>query len=349
MTTSKRPPVRVLVVEDSTVQRAHLVRLLEADRDIQVIGEAADAVEAVNLTAALQPDVVTLDLHIPGGGGQQAIEQIMGQTPTPILVLSARVTNVAAAPAVEALVAGALDAMPKPTTWTQDDESELRRRVRLLRGVTVLRHRRSRLPARTVSGPASSAADAPASCLVVIAASTGGPPALAQLLAGLAGVRAPVLVVQHIHGEFVDGLAAWMRRVTPLEVRIATDGETARPGVVYIAPADTHLHVTHGFRLALHADPPATHRPSADELFCSAAEHVGRSTIGVVLTGMGDDGVKGLLAIRNRGGLTIAQDEATSAVFGMPRAAQVAGAAVQVLPLGAIAKVVVEATRRRRV
>jgi two-component system chemotaxis response regulator CheB len=335
------------VVEDSRVQRAHLVRLLQADGDIEVIGEATDAVEAVNMTAALRPDVVTIDLQIPGGGGQHAIEQIMGHTPTPILVLSAHVATPANAPAVEALVGGALDAMPKPIPWTPEDEADVRRRVRMLSGVTVLRHPRGRLPPRTTAGAPPSTAGG-GSWLIAVAASTGGPPALAQLLSGLAGVRAPVLVVQHIHAEFVDGLAAWMRRVAPLDVRVATHGEQAKPGVVYIGPADTHLRVASGLRLVLDPNPPTTHRPSADELFLSAAEHAGRSAIGVVLTGMGDDGAKGLLAIRNRGGLTIAQDEATSAVFGMPRAAQMAGAAVRVLPLDSIADALVAATQGKR-
>ena len=347
MTTPAKAPLRVVVVEDSKVQRAHLVRVLQADGDIEVVGEAGDAVEAVRLTAELRPDVATIDLDILGGGGQHAIEQIMGETPTPLLVLSAHVSSPANAPAVAALVGGALDAMPKPTTWTAADEAEVRRRVRSLRGVTVLRHPRGRLASRTTTEP-SPPTSGGRSRLVVIAASTGGPAALAQLLAGLAGVSAPVLIVQHIHAQFVDGLAAWMRRVAPLEVRIATHGEQPEPAVVYFGPPDVHLRVAGGLRIILDPKPASMHRPSADQLFLSAAEHAGRSALGVVLTGMGDDGARGLLAIRNRGGLTIAQDEATSAVFGMPRAAEMSGAAVKVLPLAEIAAEIVDATTRRR-
>lgn len=337
--------IRVVVAEDSAVQRAKLVQVLQADGDISVVGEASDAAQAVAMTAALRPDVVTMDLHMPGNG-QHAIEQIMGQTPTPILVLSVLVSSAERAPAVEALVAGALDAIPKPARWTDEAGADVRRRVRTLRGVTVIRHRRRGLPLR--SAPSATAARSASPYVVVIAASTGGPPALAHVLGGLAGVRAPILVVQHIHRDFVDGLATWMRRVAPLEVRVATSGELARAGVVYIAPGDVHLRIGAGLRIALSPEPPTTHRPSADELFTSAAEHAGRSAIGVVLTGMGDDGAKGLLAIRNRGGFTIAQDEETSAVFGMPRAAQLAGAAVRVMPLDGIARVVVDATHGRR-
>ncbi|MBV8692810.1 MAG: response regulator [Actinobacteria bacterium] len=343
MTSVRRPRVRVVVVEDSTVQRAHLVHTLQADGDIEVIGEAADAPDAVARVAELRPDVVTVDLQIPGGGGQHVIEQVMAHTPTPILVLSAKVAGPQSAPAIDALVAGALDAAPKPARWTAVEEGDLRRRVRALNGVTVLRHPRGRL--------VNARAEARGFCrtgepVVAIAASTGGPPALATVLSGLARVGAPVLVVQHIHDDFVDGLVSWMARVAPLPVRMAAAGDRLHPGTVYIGPGGCHLRVDRDLRVVLDPEPVTTHRPSADELFRSIAQHVGRSAVGVVLTGMGDDGAAGLLAIRNAGGRTLAQDQATSAVFGMPRAAYLAGAVEQQVAIDDMADAIVRAAAR---
>lgn len=346
--------VRVVVVEDSAVQRAHLVRTLELDGDIEVVGQALDATESLAVVARLRPDVVTMDLQIPGGGGQHAIEQIMGDTPTPILVLSARVTTHRSTAAVEALLAGAVDALPKPDRWTVEAEAALRAKVRLLRGVVVIRHPRSHLgsapastrtPTRTPT-PVHSPTTRPRR-IVAIAASTGGPSALATVLAGLAGLTAPVLIVQHLHPDFVEGLVTWMERASALPVQLASHGAPLERGVVYIGPGGTHLEIDADLRIALEAEPASTHRPSADELFRSVAAHAGASGVGVVLTGMGHDGTAGLLALRARGGLTIAQDEGSSAVYGMPRAAQEAGAVTTVLPVERIADAVLRATAGR--
>ena len=342
--------MRVVVVEDSLVQRTHLVRTLEAEGDIVVVGEAADALEAVAVVARVRPDVVTLDLEIPGGGGQHVIEQVMGHSPTPILVLSASLTDRTSVPAVEALVAGAVDAFPKPSRWQATDEAALRRTVRSLRGVTVLRHPRARLRKPAIAVPDEHPrAVAPGDRRVVaIAASTGGPPALAQVLSGLAGLRAPVLVVQHLHPDFVDGLVSWMSRESGLPVKLAEAGAALERGVVYIAGGGTHLRVGPDRRIVLAPEPATLHRPSADELFHSVAEHVGPDGIGVVLTGMGDDGAAGLLALRRAGGTTIAQDEATCAVYGMPRAAVRVGAVMEIVALDAVAGTLMRANQGSR-
>jgi chemotaxis response regulator CheB len=192
--------VRVVVVEDSPVQRAHLVDVLEAERDIAVIGQAGDPVEATALVRRLHPDVVTMDLGLPGDGGLGAIERIMADLPTPILVLSARVTGAGSAAAVESLLAGAVEALPKPERWDAEAGRQLRCRVRLLRWVTVVAHPRGRRR-----------------------------------------LAAPVLVVQHLHPQLVDGFVSWMRRVSALPVVVAADGDRPQPGVVYIAPAGAHL------------------------------------------------------------------------------------------------------------
>jgi two-component system chemotaxis response regulator CheB len=322
--------VRVVVVEDSTVQRAHLVEVLEAERDIAVVGEAGDAVAAVELVRRLRPEVVTMDLGLPGEGGLAAIERIMADLPTPILVLSVRVTGAGSAAAVESLLAGAVEALPKPERWDAEAERQLRCKVRLLSGVTVVAHPRGR---RRPWAP-----DPDRAPLVAIAASTGGPAALAEILPGLAGLAAPVLVVQHLHPQLVDGFVGWMQRVASLPVVMAAAGDRPQPGVVYIAPTSAHLKLggTAGRRLVLDPEPAGLHRPSADELFSSVAASAGRASVGVLLTGMGDDGAAGLLAMRRRGAATIAQDGRSSVVDGMPGAARRLGAAGEVLDLGRI-------------
>jgi two-component system, chemotaxis family, protein-glutamate methylesterase/glutaminase len=318
---------RVVVVEDSAVQRARLVDALQADGDLEVVGQAGDGDEAVAAVRRLRPDVVTMDLGLPGEGGITAIETIMADVPTPILVLSARVSGAGSAAAVESLLAGAVEALPKPERWDDEAERLLRGRVRLLSRVQVVAHPRGRRHA---------AADPTATPLVAIGASTGGPAALAELLPALAGLRAPLLIVQHLHPQLVDGFVSWMRRVAPLPVVLAAHGDHPQPGVAYIAPSGVHLRVATGRRLVLDPEPARLHRPSADELFASVATAAPRAAVGVLLTGMGDDGAAGLLALRERGGATIAQDERTSVVFGMPRAAQQLDAAGEVLPLGRI-------------
>jgi two-component system, chemotaxis family, protein-glutamate methylesterase/glutaminase len=351
-------PARVVVVEDSLVQRANLVAVLESDGDIKVVGEATTAVEAIALVASLRPDVVTLDLNIPEGGGQYALEQIMANTPTPVLVLSSTVSDGTSAPAVEALVGGALLAVPKPTRWTTDFEAELRRSVRIIRNVPVIRHMRGRLRNVTAAAPKTPTsppseptprgrADTAGSCVVAIAASTGGPPALATVLEGLANIDAPVLIVQHIHPDFVSGLVDWMARVSPLQVVVARHGEALRRGCVYIAPGGTHMHVGRDWKIELVHTPATVHRPSADELFESIALRAGDKGVGVLLTGMGEDGAVGLAAMHRSGARTIAQDEATCAVYGMPRAAQRLGAVDQQLPLPAIAAAILRAVQTR--
>lgn len=336
--------VRVVVVEDSLVQRAHLVSVLEEDRDIKVVGEASTVAEALDSVTRVSPDVVTVDIHIPGGGGYLLIEQIMARVPTPILVLSATVRNDQSASAIEALAAGALVALPKPAHWTDTEEATLRRTVRNLDRVSVIRHPRGRLrPAAPQPDPTSGGHP-----VVAIAASTGGPAVLATILADLTGLPAPVLVVQHLHADFVGSFATWMNRVSPLAVVVATHKLEARSGHVYIAPGDVHLRLGAGSRIELSPTPETIHRPSADELFRSVAENAGPDGVGVILTGIGDDGASGLLAIAQRGGHTFGQDESSCAVFGMPRAAGDVGAVQQFLDPSGIARAVRRLVLERR-
>jgi two-component system chemotaxis response regulator CheB len=335
--------IRVLVVENVSAQRSRLAEVLNDEGDIIVAAQLDNAADAIEQVAQLRPDAVVLDLHLPGGQSQYTIEQVMARTPTPILVLSARTDNRDSPFAVQALVAGALEALPRPQQWTAEQGAELRRTVRLISSVKVIRHPRGRL----VSGPPRQVAPQPG-CrpVVAMAASTGGPNALATILAGLAGLQAPVLVVQHLHADFIAGLMQWMSRVSALPVEIATRDQIIVPGRVYLAPAGTHLRLGVNRRLELHERPITVHRPSADELFTSVADKAGPAGIGVLLTGMGEDGAQGLLAIHRQRGITLGQDEASSAVFGMPKAAERLGAVTEMLPLGKLATAIQRAVRQ---
>jgi len=330
------PTIRAVVVQDTTERTAELVRILQRDGDIAVVGQATGATAAVGLVARIRPRVVVLDVNLDDGSGQYAVEQIMASTPTPILVLSPRIEGRRSPSAVEALVAGALDALPAPRRWTAELEADLRRSVRRIWKVPVIRHPRGR--ARTVRHPAERRDDLRP--VVALAASTGGPSALATILAGLSGLPAPVLVVQHLHPDFTGGLIDWMARVSGLPVEIAEHGAPARPGRTYLAPGGVHLRLGADLHLELAETPVTLHRPSADQLFLSVAEEVGPAGVGVLLTGMGDDGARGLLAMHRAGGFTYAQDEASSAVFGMPRAAHRLGAVTDLLPLDELATAV---------
>lgn len=333
---------RVVVVESSAPERDHLVRTLEAGQDVEVVGQARDGVEAIRMVQELRPDVVTLDLQIPGGG-QQVIEQVMAFAPTAILVLSANITGRESVEAVDALVAGAVDVLPKPAQWTPADEEAVRARVRIVGGVAVVRHPRARLAPASDNG--RNRRSTRGVTVVAIGASTGGPAALAEVLAGLGPVDACVLIVQHLHQDFVGGLVSWMARVAPMPVRLAEHGQGLQAGTAFIAPGGTHLRVDQEDHLVLDPEPASLHRPSVDVLFTSLAARADGRNVGVLLTGMGDDGAAGLLALRRRGDATIAQDESTSVVFGMPKAAQRIGAALHVVALDQMAPTITRAVR----
>lgn len=331
----------MVVVEGSDAQRAHLVRTLQAEGTIVVVGQATGATEAIAIAQAVRPDVLTLDLQIGDGGGQVVIEQLMSTAPIPILVLSSGVSNRESEAAVAALMAGAVDVLPKPDRWDEDTEKALRSRVRLVGGVAVVRRMRP-APRNASRHPVPTGAELPTAVpIVAIGASTGGPAALAAVLAGLGRIGASVLVVQHLHADFVDGLVSWMGRVATLDVELARHDQLLQPGVVSIAPSGTHLRVSRGNRIVLDPLPETLHRPAVDELFASLAERTEGRIVAVLLTGMGEDGAAGMLSLQRRGHVTIAQDEATSVVFGMPRAAQRLGAATHILPLEQIASTIV--------
>jgi two-component system, chemotaxis family, protein-glutamate methylesterase/glutaminase len=323
--------ISVVVAGEGGSQRSSLRRVLEADGDIDVVAQV-EPVLAPRTARTLRPDLLAVDVPpTPGGceAAMAAIDQVMAYSPVPILVLH-RQPGGAETLAREAIAAGALECMSHPPVWGAGSAGVLRRRVRSLCGVTVVRHVRGRLVARP-SGEMP---------VVGIAASTGGPAAVARVLEGLGGLEAAVMVVQHIDRRFVKSFLELLRRSSALPVEIAADGLPLQPGRVYLAPADLHLSLAASRRIELSALPEALHRPSADVLLRSLAVHAGPSGIGVVLTGMGDDGAAGLLALRRGGGSVIAQDAASCAVFGMPRAAQLLGAVDRLTDLAGIATAV---------
>lgn len=332
--------IRVLVADDSELFRELLARVIASEPGFEVAALAADGNAAARLAQGLRPDVITMDLAMPDADGFSGIARIMAETPTPILVLTA---NREEAVGFRALSLGALDILEKPHARTdlEDYGRVLRSRLRLLAGVKVIRHLRGLREARTPAPRPGGRAD-----LVAVGASLGGPRALATLLRALPGdFPAPIAVVQHIADGFTEGLAAWLATESRLDVREARDGEPLAPGRVLIAPSGRHLVVAEGMARLSDAPPVDTFRPSVTPLFASAARSYGARACGVLLTGMGRDGAEGLRVLREAGGPTIAQDEATSAVFGMPKAAIELGAVERVLPLDEIARALGELTR----
>lgn len=341
------PKRRVLVVEDSLTIRRRLVEVLESASDFEVVAEAEDGQRAIELCLAHRPDAVTMDMVLPLLSGLSATEYIMAHCPTPILVVSSSFNRGEVFATYDALAAGAVEVIEKPTgneapgAWEQVFLTTLR----IVSRVSVITHPRARLSGMS-RGPRPSHPPemrpapnrAPVS-LIGLGASTGGPNALVQVLSNLPKTFSlPVLAVMHIGKPFESAFAEWLAAQISREVIHPKGGETlgSLAGRVALAPAERHLIVQHG-RLAL-SDGPERHscRPSVDVLFESLASQCGPAAAGCLLTGMGRDGALGLLAIKRAGAPTIAQDEATSVVYGMPREAALLGAADQILPLGEI-------------
>lgn len=334
--------IKVLVVDDSAFARDLLRGFLEGDEAIEVVGEARDGAEAVRLAVDLKPDLVTMDLEMPVMGGMEAITEIMATRAVPILVVSS-VND--AKKAYAAVARGALDAINKPELDAASG-AEFVAKVKMLSQIRVITHLRSRLPA---TPSAAAAADehaipvvaptmvAPADNqrIFAIASSTGGPQALVLILGLLpADFPCPVLISQHISDGFAPGMAQWLATICKLPVRLAREGELVMPGTVYISPSEANLAVTPSRRITLVARLPGEiYHPTCDVLLASVAAVYGRQGIGVILTGMGRDGALGIEKIRQAGGATLAQDEASSVIFGMNKVAIDRGGVQQVLPV----------------
>lgn len=333
--------IRVLVVEDSLTVRARLVEVLSADPQFQVIGEASDGKQAIELCQALQPDVMTLDMMLPVMTGVAVTEYVMAHFPTPILVVSASMNRGELYRTYDALAAGAVDVLDKPNGGEPDGvwEARFRAAVRLVSRIKVITHPRLRLglPGRPVVEqiPVMRVAEPGTFQLVALGASTGGPGAVVEVLQAIpGGFPLPILLVLHIGEPFGAGFADWLDGQSAHRVHYARDGEVVdqRVGVV-MAPPDRHMLLRGGIlRLTRDAERFSC-RPSVDVLFESVAAECGASAAACLMTGMGRDGAQGLLEIRQAGGFTMAQDEATSVVYGMPREAALLGAAERILPL----------------
>lgn len=339
--------IRVLVVEDSATVRQYLLKILGSEPDIEIVGEAEDGKRAIELCLQARPDVITMDMMMPVMSGLSATEYIMAHCPTPILVVSASVNRGELFKIYEALAAGAVDVLEKPLDPQSDGNWERRfvAMVKLVARIRVITHPRARLAVlsrRTSASVPAAARTAvrPTRRAVAIGASTGGPGAILQILRNLpAKFRLPILLVLHINEPFGTAFADWLDGQTNREVLCAQEGMqvAAAAGRVVLAPGGLHMIVREGtLRLTRDAERHSC-RPSVDVLFESVAQEYGPTAAACLLTGMGRDGAAGLLKIRQAGGVTFAQDETTSVVYGMPREAVALGAAMHVLPLDEIA------------
>lgn len=334
--------IRILIVDDSAVARRLLRTLVEASGEVKVVGEARNGRQAVEMAGRLRPDLITMDLDMPVMNGLDAIDEIMALRAVPILVVT-QASDVG--PACEAVRRGALEVTAKPD-YGVEQSTALVAKIRLLAGVAMITRRRPKaaahdaLPAETPeSSPPIARSEHNARRVIGIAASTGGPQALAQILPRFqADFPAPILVAQHISDGFAAGMAEWLAGLCVLPVRLACGGEPIEPGVIWLSPSESNLAVNQTHRLELcRREEGVVYRPSCDVLFDSLARTFGRRAVGVVLTGMGRDGLLGLEAIHKAGGATFAQDEDSSVVFGMNRRAIEAGVVQRVLPVGEIA------------
>ncbi|MGH8442483.1 MAG: chemotaxis-specific protein-glutamate methyltransferase CheB [Nevskiaceae bacterium] len=339
-------PIDVLVVEDSRVTRMFLVHLLGSDPQIRVVGAVGDGQAALDFLRDQRPDVVLMDIHMPGMGGFEATRRIMEVRPVPIVICTASSDPRDTVVAFQAMEAGAIACVGKPLGSDHADfeavAAHLLETVRLMSEVKVVRRlARSR---SAPSPPLPRGPGAPAEIRVVgIGASTGGPQVLQTILAALPkNFSTPVLIVQHMAHGFLAGMVEWLDQTTGLRIHVASHGIEALPGHVYIAPDDLHMGVDRGGRIVLTREEPENHlRPAVAHLFRSLAREYGAHGLGILLTGMGKDGAVELKLMKDRGAVTIVQDRDSSTVYGMPGAAVELGAATHVVPAERIADAMV--------
>ncbi len=347
--------IRVLVADDSAFMRRVLLSILDSDGAFEVVGEARDGRETVEQSAKLKPHVITMDINMPHMDGLQATEVIMSTDPRPILIVSSESREGADA-TLRALELGAVDFVAKPSGGIDLDMSEVRgellRKLRIASKVRVIRNllrstpsrpaRVEPLPREAASSPQLPGARIP---IAVLGASTGGPATLMKLIPEFAeDFPGALLVIQHMPGAFTAQFAEQLASVSRLPVKQAQSGETLCAGQVYVCPGDCHLRVAPPGRIVLDDGPRiAGYRPSIDVTLESVAALAGPSAVVAILTGMGNDGAQGSIAIKENGGAVLAQDEATSVIFGMPAEAIKTGSVSQVLPLEQIASAI---TRR---
>ena len=363
--------IRVLIVDDSPLVRGALAAALETDPDISVVGEAGDPFEAREQIAALTPDVVTLDVQMPRMDGLTFLARLMEHHPVPVIMFST-LTAQGSAEARRALELGAVDVIAKPqspedtkrayrmvTQSVRAAAASVRAAAASVRAAAAAR-RAAPGPQKTPSAPlpatrppaaASPLAGAPIHDLIAIGASTGGTVAIAELLGQLPADTPGIVMAQHMPRDFTQPFADRLDQISPMRVRQAEHGDRVEPGLALLAPGGRHMVLAGGagrYHVELHDGPRVHHqRPAVDVLFRSVAKHAAPIAVGVVLTGMGADGADGLLAMREAGARTFAQDEASSVVYGMPREALLNGGAERAVPLTVMGATLLDALRGR--
>lgn len=342
--------IRVLIVDDSAIVRKILSETLAEEPDLEVVGTAPDPYVARDKILALHPDVLTLDIEMPRMDGLTFLKKLMHFHPLPTVVISS-LAQTSCRAAIQALELGAVEVVPKP--GGPYSVGELRHTLALkIRAAAASNVRRFASTAITLTAPPSTVLHGtglPDGTVIAIGASTGGTEAITAVLKTLPASTPGIVIAQHIPPEFSRAFANRLNEICDIEVREAKDGDTLRAGLALIAPGDFHMLLrkagAHHFVTVKTGPRVCYQRPSVDVLFLSVAEAAGPAAVGVLLTGMGADGSKGLLAMRKSGSLTIAQDEATCVVFGMPREAVALGAAEQVLPLPSISRAILGGRR----
>lgn len=335
------PRVRVMVVEDSPVVQRLLSLIIGADPRLEVAAICPSGEAALDALARVRPDVISMDIRLPGIDGLETTRLIMTRLPTPIVVIADAVEDSSLHISMNALRAGALSVVEKPAGFAHADHAAIAETIRtqlyIMSQVPVIRQRP--IAPRPPSFAQRPEARRRVPSIAAIVASTGGPAALARVLGGLpADFPVPVLVVQHMGAAFMQGFAAWLDGIVPMRVDIAAEGQSPMPGHVYVAPGDRHLTIGPDGALRLDRGAPVqSQRPSGTVLFRSLAEVCGPRAVGVLLTGMGEDGAEGLLAMRRAGALTLTEDETSAVVYGMPAAAVRLGGSTLSLPVDRIA------------
>ncbi|MDY0288640.1 MAG: chemotaxis-specific protein-glutamate methyltransferase CheB [Sphaerochaeta sp.] len=338
--------LKVLIVDDSPIVCELLRSIIENDTSLTVIGEAENGREACIMTARLRPDIITMDINMPVMDGLHAIEEIMAENPTPILVLT---SSKDAATAYHAIMKGAVDVSEKPTL----DSASIKifhRKLHTIAALKVIRHMRSNKTRVSAElNPQTKTIGYPELFPIIgIASSTGGPKALVEIFKRLpAHFPAAIVVAQHIGNGFTDGLISWLNDVSPLKAQLAEEQQLIVPGTIYIPPDNHHIEVRNNRTLHTpHKMSGDVYTPSADRLFYSIGKLNG-SGIGIVLSGMGRDGADGIISVKHSGGVTIAQDEESSVIYGMPKAAVETGCIDHILPLSGIADKLIKVTAER--
>ncbi|MBF0456287.1 MAG: chemotaxis-specific protein-glutamate methyltransferase CheB [Nitrospirae bacterium] len=360
MTGVKR--IKVLIVDDSPVAVEVLTRILATSDEIELVGSARHGKEALEMIPRLRPNVICTDLHMPQMNGLEFVKEVMARHPLPILVISVSVSEDKTENVFQLLEAGAIDVFPKPRGVLSGQlskfSSELITKIKILSGVVPFRKQKK----HGIASSGKTTAHIPKPCadsggslphietlsrhlkMIVIGASTGGPQALEKIFTGLpANFSIPIVCIQHISEGFLVSLVDWLKGHSKLNVAIARNNERPVPGNIYFAPDDRHLKIGKSGAFQLNDDPPdGGHKPSITVTMVSLAEYYMGGVLGVLLTGMGRDGAEGMLSISQAGGVTVAQDEDSSIVFGMPDQAIKMGAAKYVLDINKIGRFLVK-------